>query len=243
MKRSRRAQERPLRIRRGDATRVPAAAGMAVGEPALSASRPLVAPSSVPRMVYAVRGAAIRTDLHPVELRDLVASGRIDGTLWVDIDIESRHQVALLEKVFDFHPLAVEDALNPQSRVKLDEYRNSLFLIVRGIRFCDTTDDPYDIETYNLCFFLAKNLLVTVHAGPSVPVNAVYERMVANPDQLERGPERVAHALMDITIDEYFPLLDRIDEFVDGLEERVYHKFDQDVMRDVFAVKLAVGGG
>ena len=52
----------------------------------------------------------IRTDLHPIELRDLVAGGDIPGTLWVDIDNESRHQVALLEKVFDFHPLAVEDA-------------------------------------------------------------------------------------------------------------------------------------
>ncbi len=191
-------------------------------------------------MIYSVPGAPARTDLHPIELRDLVASGQLEGTLWVDIDTESRHQVALLEKVFDFHPLAVEDALNPQSRVKLDEYRTSLFMIVRGIRFCDTTDDPYDIETYNLCFFLAKNLIVTVHAGPSVPVDAVYERMTANPDQLQRGPERAAHALMDITIDEYFPVLDRIDEFVDGLEERVYQKFDQDVMRDVFAVKRLV---
>ncbi len=202
--------------------------------------RPAVAASSVPRIVYAVPGARIRTDLHPVELRDLVASGSINGTLWVDIDTDSRHQVALLEKVFDFHPLAVEDALNPQSRVKLDEYKNSLFVIVRGLRFCDTTDDPYDVETYNLCFFLKKHLVVTVHSGPSVPVDLVYDRMLANPDQFERGVERVTHALMDITVDEYFPVLDRIDEFVDGLEERVYARFDKDVMRDVFAVKRLV---
>jgi magnesium transporter len=202
--------------------------------------RPAVAPSSIPRIVYAVPGAPVRTDLHPMELRDLVTSGALAGILWVDIDNESRHQVALLEKVFDFHPLAVEDALNPQSRVKIDEYKNSLFVIVRGLRFCDTTDDPYDVETYNLCFFLCKNLLVTVHAGPSAPVDIVYERMVANPDQVERGAERVAHALMDITVDEYFPVLDKIDEFVDGLEERVYQRFDQEVMRDVFAVKRLV---
>jgi magnesium transporter len=230
------------RLRRGDSTRstgTHAAATLAEAEPRV-ARPPAAAPSSVPRIVYAKAGRPVQTALHLTELRDLVASGHIDGTLWVDIDNESRHQVALLEKVFDFHPLAVEDALNPQSRVKLDEYRNSLFVIVRGLRFCDTTDDPYDIETYNLCFFVAKNLLVTVHSGPSVPVDAVYERMVANPDQLERGVERVAHALMDITVDEYFPVLDRIDEFVDGLEERVYQRFDQDVMRDVFAVKRLV---
>ena len=238
----RRGPSRLPRLRRGDSTRTAVSyepeAGASVearGDP-----RPAVAPSSIPRIVYATVGHPVRTELHPMALRDLVASGNIDGTLWVDIDNESRHQVALLEKVFDFHPLAVEDALNPQSRVKIDEYRNSLFVIVRGLRFCDTTEDPYDVETYNLCFFIAKNLLVTVHAGPSAPVDALYERMLSNPDQLERGVERVAHALMDITVDEYFPVLDRIDEFVDGLEERVYQKFDQDVMRDVFAVKRLV---
>ncbi|HYW51777.1 MAG TPA: CorA family divalent cation transporter, partial [Gemmatimonadaceae bacterium] len=177
-------------------------------------SRPVVAASSIPRILHAVPDQPLRTDVHPVELRDLVTSGKLTGTLWVDIDNESRHQVALLEKVFDFHPLAVEDALNPQSRVKIDEYRNSLFVIIRGLRFCESTDDPYDVETYNLGFFLARNLIVTVHAGRSAPVDVLYERMCANPDQLMRGAERVAHALMDITVDEYFPVLDRIDEFV-----------------------------
>jgi len=238
----RRGPPRLPRLRRGDATRTavshePESRALVEAD---SNTRPAVAPSSIPRIIYAPIGQPVRTALHPMALRELITGGDIGGTLWVDIDNESRHQVALLEKVFDFHPLAVEDALNPQSRVKIDEYRNSLFVIVRGLRFCDTTEDPYDVETYNLCFFIAKNLLVTVHAGPSAPVDTMYERMLSNPDQLERGVERVAHALMDITVDEYFPVLDRIDEFVDGLEERVYQKFDQDVMRDVFAVKRLV---
>jgi magnesium transporter len=238
----RRTRPAPPRLRLGDTAR----AGSSVmsvtadGEVLRDVARPAVAPSSIPRMIYTAPGTPLRTDLHPMELRDLVASCATSGTLWVDIDTDSRHQIALLEKVFDFHPLAVEDALNPQSRVKIDEYKRSLFVIVRGLRFCDTTEDPYDVETYNICFFLAKGLLVTVHSGPSAPVDNVFERMVANPDQLERGIERVAHALMDLTVDEYFPVLDRIDEFVDGLEERVYQRFDGDVMRDVFAVKRLV---
>jgi magnesium transporter len=242
MSRNRRPRVTTPRLKRGDDTRMTSEYTVADGAVAATAdaARLAVAASSVPRMAYSVRGSPLRTDLHPMELRDLVATRELQGVLWVDIDTDSRHQVALLEKVFDFHALAVEDALNPQSRVKIDEYRNSLFVIIRGLRFCSTTEDPYDVETYNICFFLAKNLLVTVHAGPSAPVDEIFNRMVANPDQMERGVERIAHGLMDITVDEYFPVLDRIDEFVDGLEERVYQRFDQDVMRDVFAVKRLV---
>ena len=72
-----------------------------------TAPRPTLAASSVPRIVYAVPGERVRTDVHPIELRDMVAANNITGTVWVDIDTDSRHQVALLEKVFDFHPLAV----------------------------------------------------------------------------------------------------------------------------------------
>ena len=243
MSRNRRRSGSKLpRLRRGDSTRftsqtqIDAADALERGE----LPRPSATANSVPRIIHKAPGQPVRSDLQPVELRDLVMSGALTGTLWVDIDNESRHQVALLEKVFDFHPLAVEDALNPQSRVKIDEYRKSLFVIIRGLRFCETTDDPYDVETYNLCVFLAKNLVVTVHAGPSKPVDVLFERMCANPDQFERGAERVAHALMDMTIDEYFPVLDKIDEFVDSLEERVYQTFDQEVMHDVFAVKRLV---
>jgi magnesium transporter len=239
----RRTRPQPPRLRRGDDTRMTTTTHetrVVEADGSVSVARPVAAASSVPRIAYATADNIVRTDLHPMELKALVADSASNGMLWVDIDTDSRHQVALLEKIFDFHPLAVEDALNPQSRVKIDEYKKSLFVIVRGLRFCDTTEDPYDVETYNLCFFIARNLLVTVHAGPSVPVDIVFERVVANPDQLARGVERTAHALMDLTVDGYFPVLDKIDEFVDGLEERVYQRFDQEVMRDVFAVKRLV---
>jgi magnesium transporter len=198
-----------------------------------------IAATSQPRVFRAEPGAPLLTDVHPAQLAQLVRSC-VSGGLWVDIDTTNRHQVALLEKVFDFHPLSVEDALNPQSRVKLDEYRNSLVAIVRGIRFIGETADPYDIETYNLTFFIGRNILVTAHAGPSASVDAIVERLIAAPDLLENGIEKITHGLMDVTIDAWFPVLDRVDEFVDSLEERVYETFDQDVMRDVFAVKRLI---
>jgi magnesium transporter len=146
----------------------------------------------------------------------------------------------MLDNVFAFHPLAVEDALNPVSRVKVDEYPGFLFSIVRGVRFLETTPNPYDLETFNISFFLGANYLVTVHGGQSPAFTAVSERVERHPELLRLGAERVMHAIMDSAIDAYFPLLDQIDEFVDGLEERVFASFDQSALQDIFEVKRLV---
>ena len=194
---------------------------------------------NVPRSFFLAADGTLRTDLPPRELRDAVAAGT--GPLWVDVDVSNRHQVAVLEKIFGFHPLAIEDTLNPNSRVKLEEYPGYLFMIIRGVRFCDeTSDDPYDIETFNLDFFLGKSFLVTVHGQQAASVTAMMDRIVRTPDVLGRGVARTMHAIMDMAVDAYFPLLDQLEEFVDGLEERVFASFDENALRDIFAVKRLV---
>ena len=176
--------------------------------------------------------------LSPREIAERVRSG--NGAVWVDIDSSNRHQYALLEKVFGFHPLAIEDTLNPDTRVKLEEFKDYIFLVIRGINFQDSTDDPYDLETYNLCFFLGRNYLVTVHSVQSPTVGLVAEAIERSPDLMGRGVERLMHAIMDSAIDAYFPILERVDDFVDSLEERVFASFDQEALRDIFSVKRLV---
>ncbi len=179
-----------------------------------------------------------RVGLDPNEIRTALASHK--GTLWVDIDLRKPDQVALLKDLFNFHPLAIEDSLNPQSRVKIEEYSGFLILIVRTIAFLDQTDDPYDIETVNLTCFLGTNFLVTVHGGHTSPVDATRELIRRKPELAEAGPARLMHAVVDEAVNAYFPILDQLDTFVDGLEERVFGSFDQTALREIFSVKKLV---
>jgi magnesium transporter len=174
---------------------------------------------------------------HP---REVAALLRNEGALWVDIDSTVRAQHALLEKVFRFHHLAIEDTLNPNSRVKLEEYEGYLFIVLRGVALRDETEDPYDLETRDFYAFLGPNYLVTVHAGPSASVDRAFAMLQRSPDLLDRGVERALHAVFDDVIDSYFPILNQIDAFVDGLEERVFVNFDQAALRDLFQVKRMV---
>ena len=110
--------------------------------------------------------------------------------------------------------------VGPAGRVEVDPQKP----VVRGNR-------PID---------LGRRFLVTVHAGPSAAVDTVAERLDRNPELLARGVDRIAHSVMDAAIDAYFPLLDQIDEFTDTLEQRVFENFEQDAIRDIFAVKRTV---
>jgi magnesium transporter len=195
-------------------------------------------PDTPPRIMYVAGDGKVRRDLSPTDINK--ALGEPGGIIWIDLDTTCRAHIAILEHVCKFHPLTIEDTLNPNSRVKLDEYPDYLFMIIRGVRFFETTDDPYDLETFNLNFYLGRRFLVTVHAGPSAAVDAVADKIARTPELMSRGVDRIAHAVMDSAIDAYFPLLDQLDEFVDSLEHRVFGDFDQGSLRDIFAVKRTV---
>jgi magnesium transporter len=193
--------------------------------------------SRLPRSFFYADGTMARD----LSIRDIAgALKNPQGSLWVPIDITSRQQVALLEKVFAFHPLAIEDVLNPVSRPKVDPYDDFLFVTLRVVRFHEETDDPYDLETINLYFFLGANFLVTAQAGPSPTVEQISEVCIRSADLVARGPARLAHQLMDASVDAFFPILERVDDFLDSLEERVFASFDEDALRDIFAVKRMV---
>ena len=192
---------------------------------------------TLPRALYRALGGGNVIDCHPRDIPQMLAER---GPLWVDIDSTLRSQHALLEKVFKFHPLAIEDTLNPNSRVKLEEYDGYLFIIIRGVAFAANTDDPYDLETKDLYCFLGSHYLVTVHSGPMPSIDRVADTLRRSPDLLTRGVDRALHAILDDVIDSFFPILNQIDQFIDGLEERVFVKFDESALRDLFLVKRLV---
>lgn len=174
----------------------------------------------------------------PAALTGALASGQ---PFWLDIDSTDPVQQALLSDIFHFHPLSIEDTTHPNSRVKVDEYGQYLFITVRVVRFCESTpEDPYDLETVNLYLYMCTQFLVTVHAGPSDSVNFVADILTKNPDVFARGPARLGHMVLDHSVDEYFPVLDQVDEFIDGLEDRVFGQFDESALQDIFRVKRLV---
>jgi magnesium transporter len=191
-----------------------------------------------PPSIYRRPDGGVEHDLPPQRLREIAQSG--EGELWVDIDSTQMHQHALLEKVFGFHPLAIEDTLSPDTRVKLEEYDRYVFVTMAGIRFDQGTADPFDLETFNLYFFLGKNVLATVHGIPSPSCDAVRGRLLRSPDLLARGVATTMHSIIDQAVDAYFPLLEQLNDLVEALEQKLFDEFDELLIQEIFRAKRTV---
>ncbi|MEX1187337.1 MAG: magnesium transporter CorA family protein [Gemmatimonadaceae bacterium] len=208
-------------------------------EPEVTRETAAAAPASAPRTVYldaSGRPAQLRT---ADEIRAALASGT--RSMWVDLDATDPDETALLSDPFNFHPVSIEEARNPETRVKVEEFDDYLFVIVRTVGFQERTeDDPYDLATVNLACFLGRNFLVTARGGNTSALDELLATAAAKPHLLAAGPARLLHLVLNEAVDEFFPILDRIEEFLDDLEERVFAQYDQATLRDIFSIKRLV---
>ena len=138
--------------------------------------------------------------------------------LWVNLDKPTEEEWRfVLESVFQFHPLAIEDCVSPNSLPKVEDYEDYLFIVTHAVDFSRT--DKF--ATTELDLFLGKDYLVTFHAAPLKSVQAAIDRATKSTGIVARGPDRLAHTVLDFLIDNYTPTLDELREELEELEEHV----------------------
>jgi magnesium transporter len=178
----------------------------------------------------------LRTDLSMEDIVDVIHSG--EGRIWVDVTLEHPAEWIALAESLGLHSLTIEDTLNPESRIKVEPYDGYLFIVVRDAEFALNTPEPYDFETWNLNLYVGPNYLITVHLRASTATETVIKRMHAGPELMDRGVDYLAYQVLDALIDSYFPLLDKIDEFVDDLESDIFEKANrQETLTCIFDLK------
>ena len=138
--------------------------------------------------------------------------------LWVDLDNPTDEEIkTILEGVFQFHPLAIEDCVTPSSLPKIEDYEDYLFLVTHAVDF--TRTDKF--ATTEVDLFLGKDYIVTFHRTPVRSMTTLIERTVKNVGAGPRGPDRIAHSHHDLLIDNYAPVFDELRAELEEIEEHV----------------------
>lgn len=147
----------------------------------------------------------------PVEDLEETLAAPAEGFYWIDADTED---LALLQPVFGLHDLAVEDCLSEEEqRPKIEIYESHYFIVVNSIRF-----DDEEIFLRALNVFLGRHFIITVTKQKLNELRAVkpilWEQEVSEPD-------RFLYLLVDLVVDNYFLVGDRIEDKIEKLEEDI----------------------
>jgi magnesium transporter len=159
-----------------------------------------------------------------------------EGTVrWIDLSGENAALLDELRQRFGFHPLAIEDCRQFDQRPKLEEYRDHLFLVTQG--FTSPGERVSDLTLHELHAFLGKNYLVTVHTDELPAVEDVWRRVTQSSAALERGADFVYYMIASRMVEADFPILDRITDELEGLEDRILEAPAKEDLSRIFELK------
>ena len=123
-----------------------------------------------------------------------------------------------VQKEFGLHELAVEDAHTAHQRPKLEQYGNSIFVVLRTAQM----KADHHVELGETHFFVGTNFIVVVRHGSSVPYTEVRTRCEATPEHLKKGQGFVLYALMDFIVDRYFPVVHDLEQDLEKIEHKIF---------------------
>jgi magnesium transporter len=168
---------------------------------------------------FTVRIIAADADkLHPTSLADLTTLAHTtSGVVWLDIVQPSDEQLAPLETAFGLSPLALEDAVTPHERPKIDAYADYWFLVVHAATIGDDR-----IIFHEMAIFACERLLITVRRDPAFPIKEVESRLAAHADRCVSGSGYLLYTILDTVVDGYLPVAEMFVERVEDIEDRLF---------------------
>lgn len=178
---------------------------------------------------------------HDVDLNDkdnLLASP--DNLLWIDIYNCTPSELHYIGELFDFHPLALEDCLQLSPRAKLDRYEDYHFFVFHAMRYFEDAEEDDEITSIELDVFMGSNYVVTIHPIALSAVGKVASISLKKTELMNRGPEYLLYSIVDRIVDDCFPIIERLGERIDDLEDKIFISRGQYITEEFLALKRTI---
>jgi magnesium transporter len=174
-----------------------------------------------------------------VDLGKAFEECKADNSSWVWIGLHhpTTEEFDSVQREFQLHPLAVEDAIKAHQRPKLEEYGDSLFLVLKPARY---HDDAEEVEFGEILIFMGKGFLITVRHGETTELHDVRQEVEQDQKLLEKGPPAVLYRIVDRIVDDYEPVLAGVEDDIEEVEEQVFSDERTNVAPRVYHLKREV---
>jgi len=185
------------------------------------------------------RGGVLEAEGFPVaDVSEHLA--RPDTVVWVDLLGPGKEQLDELGSELGLHELAIEDALEPHQRPKLDHYASHAFLSCHAV---GVAPDGRDLVEAEIDAFINEQWLITVRDADSIfDMDAVLVRWDQSPDLAASGVSFLLYGLLDVVVDGYFDAVQAFDDFYDEISEGIFdeHPLDPAKQRGWFEMRRAL---
>ena len=139
-------------------------------------------------------------------------SDHLDGggpdVVWLDLCAPTPADLAMVRAEFGLHELAVEDAINPHQRPKLDRYSTHLFLAAYAVHLDPATGQ---LATREIAAFITPHALITVRKDEGFPIQEILDRWKDNSDLAGNGVAYLLYGLLDYLVDTHFAAVQELD--------------------------------
>jgi magnesium transporter len=177
-----------------------------------------------------------------------------EGITWINvIGIHNTQIIEGIGKLFNLHPLVLEDIPNTEVRPKYDEYDNYVFFTLKNLGYNKESDE---IKYEQISFVFGKNFVLSFQENESALFKSITERLINGISKARtRGTDFLVYLLIDATVDNYYAIAENIEENIEDLEDRVMldksgeslseiQKTKRDLvmlMKSIFPLREAIG--
>ena len=169
-------------------------------------------------------------------LEDAYEAAREHGSfVWIGLVEPSAEEFDSVRREFDLHELAVEDAIEAHQRPKVEVYGESLFVVLKTVRW---VDEPELIHFGEILVFIGDEFVITVRHGET-ELHDVRLALEQRPDLLRCGPSAALHAIVDRVVDDYDPVIEQLDAAIRDAEADVFSPARTNPAERIYALKRA----
>jgi magnesium transporter len=195
---------------------------------------------SLPRSPFGRRSRAV-VETTPDAQEPRVEIVEAPGLRWINIERPRSVDMAWLEEHFEFHPLDLEDVRSRNQRPKVDEYDDYLFIVLHFPRYDKRVSR---LNAAEVDIFVGPDFLITLPNEPLQPIEYLFERCRTNEevrdDIFSKGPGYLLYKIVDDDVDASFPMLAKMGNKLERIEEDIFEGKGEDVVRDISNVKQEI---
>jgi len=185
---------------------------------------------TVQSVVYDERGIT--------EYDDLVEARAAEGTTWVRANEATKAEREAIADSFGIHPLAVDDVVKGV-RAKTESFPSYTLVLIKIAELTggETTFDE-EVAEEPVGVYFGEDWVVTMAIGDDAPIDRVWEAVLRGDERLlQRGPDFTAYRVVDVVVDQYFDLLDRIGDQIERIEDDVLVSTDIETLEAINATR------